>query len=691
MKQKKEVKDKVVRTHCVTIDTCRDALQRSEWNCYACCSISDENNVDWICPKCSNVVRTISEGEAIYANRTGNVIENYCDKCDITYNGESYKFISKKEEDGYTLRKYQWVDKVEVFLSNDTKLHIRPHIITSYARFVEKSNKYVVTRRTHIFNMAFNLKTGLSYLTGVVDGNGKSYSIVMDHFFANFKRDGGFFARTLSTQADSISAIKDIFPNVLEVVENIVKQTSYQSKLDVLSKAKIFTDLVLWNRLKNVDGYSRLDFYNEMIGFPRGYSNEKIDFARSKLSYVSNLILKDKRGTLEQYVDNVSARTKSGKALKKLFYKNPLLVQYNRQLYLAGMKDANIRQTLFNTLEKLSLLSMYKPHLMRSNVTNNKPIDVYYTFDNFITFFINISKYVEQKKMKSLIRQIVDIVQTIEFLYQMESGNLGFSNGQLKFNKGASEIDVDHFVIGNFNINSYSRTPVGKKLEEFRETISVYERVLIGIEELQEINKENYNIDELVQAVKECFYGKNFYEIHQNLSNLASTINNLKQDIPIEYSEDDLRFEGVFEGYEFSLPKKLLDFNKLGAEFYNCVSSYANAVADKRALIVVARDLKTKKPKLCIELSGEKGALTSGSIRCSLQYKSLYNRAPLEDDIKPLKAWYEYHEINNSICRDAYWLIDESKQEQRTLPVAQDVVRVARPANMDMDDFEMPF
>ena len=29
MKQKKEVKDKVVRTHCVTIDTCRDALQRS--------------------------------------------------------------------------------------------------------------------------------------------------------------------------------------------------------------------------------------------------------------------------------------------------------------------------------------------------------------------------------------------------------------------------------------------------------------------------------------------------------------------------------------------------------------------------------------------------------------------------------------------------------------------------------------
>ena len=183
--------------------------------------------------------------------------------------------------------------------------------------------------------------------------------------------------------------------------------------------------------------------------------------------------------------------------------------------------------------------------------------------------------------------------------------------------------------------------------------------------------------------IESSFAGKNFYEIHENLSGISDSINTFKENIPIAYSEDDRRYEGIFGDYEFFLPEKVVDFTKFGREFRNCVGSYARDVIRKDCLIVIARDVKTKDLKLCIEITGENSAYTKDKIRYSFQYKSFFNKRPKEEDLPSLIEWYKTLNVDNRHCSDVYW---EEKVDGDTV-----IVAVNRGPMVIDDDIDLPF
>lgn len=169
----KTEKEKVLRTHSCVIDTHKKSLEKSPYFMSFLPGVEfnkeGDNKVQAICPHCSNILSVFTD--AINGEEDSTI---KCNSCEIEYRADDYKFVADKEGRGayYQNRKTQWVNQVEIFLSNGEILHIRPYITTSFVKYSKKSEKYVVAKQTHIYKMAFNLRTGLSYHLGCVDGAG---------------------------------------------------------------------------------------------------------------------------------------------------------------------------------------------------------------------------------------------------------------------------------------------------------------------------------------------------------------------------------------------------------------------------------------------------------------------------------------------------------------------------------------
>ena len=652
-KTKTLTKEKVLRTHTCVIDTHKKSLETSPYFMSFLpgieSSMEKDNEVQGICPHCSAILD-------IYNNIETNV-QSYntikCDSCDVEYLANEYKFVADGEGRGgrYQKRETQWVKQVEIFLSNGEILHVRPYITSSFIKYSKKSEKYVVAKQTHVYKMAFNLRTGLSYFLECVDGSGKPFEIYNNSYgVAKFKRIKGAFPVLLKDQAETYDVIKNVFPEISFMIKDIIKETSFCLNEDGLENIKSFFDLSVWNRLKQVDS-KREEFYSIVAKnflAPDITSDSPSIFLFKNSSYISKMLRKERNGTFEEYVNNISRQTKSGKILKKEFYRNPLNIRYNYQLYRLGMKDGNYRLTFLNTLSKLALLTS-------KEMREQGELGFQKTYYNLVSFFFEILTFTDVKKVNSLIKQLGVMIKGFEVLYNIEQGN--FSNLQ-------APINLDNFVYGSFDIHNYRGTKMLNKFSMFKETMSLYERLKDSIEELGETPRKEFQ-----NLIESSFAGKNFYEIHENLSGISDSINAFKEQIPIEYSEDDRRYEGVFGDYDFFLPERVVDFAKFGREFRNCVGSYAQSVARKERLIVIARDAKTKTLKLCIEISGDKSPYTKDKIRCSFQYKSFFNNRPKEEDLSSLIEWYKTLNIDNSYCYDNYW----EKNNVKASPIAHDI------------------
>ena len=92
-------------------------------------------------------------------------------------------------------------------------------------------------------------------------------------------------------------------------------------------------------------------------------------------------------------MNNISSQTKSGKALKKQFYKNPMNIRYNHQLYRLGLKDANYRFTFFNTLNKVALLGFN---------SSDDQLGFQNNYFELISFFLEVLSFSGDKKVNSL-------------------------------------------------------------------------------------------------------------------------------------------------------------------------------------------------------------------------------------------------------------------------------------------------
>jgi hypothetical protein len=653
----KTEKGKVSRTHSCVIDTHKKSLEVSVYFMSFLSGIEPskdrDNEVQGICPHCSAILDIYKDVET--AQENSNKIK--CKSCEVEYSADKYKFVADGEGRGgrYQKRETQWVKQVEFFLSNGEILHIRPYITTSFIKYSKKSEKYVVAKQTHIYKMAFNLRTGLSYFLECIDGSGKTFEVHNVYGVASFKRSKGAFPVLLKDQAENYDVIRNVFTEISFMIKDIIKETPFSFNEDGLENVKSFLDLSVWNRLKQVDS-KREDFYSIVARnflVPDITSDGPSIFLSKNSSYIVKMLRKEKNGTFEEYVNNISRQTKSGKVLKKEFYKNPLNIRYNYQLYRLGMKDGNRRLTFLNTLNKLAFLTTKK-------TTIQEELEFQKTYYNLVSFFFEILNITDEKKVNSLIKQLGVMIKGFEVLYNIEQGN--FSNLQ-------APINFDNFVYGSFDIHNYRGTKMLEKFSMFNETMSLYYRLKDSIEELNEAPRKEFQ-----DLIESSFAGKNFYEIHENLSSISSSINTFKEQTPIEYSEDDLRYEGIFGDYEFFLPEKVVDFAKFGREFRNCVGSYAQSVSRKECLIVIARDAKTKDLKLCIEISGDKNPHTKDKIRCSFQYKSFFNNRPKQEDLPSLIEWYKTLNIDNSYCYDIYW--DEA---------------ISHRDPQDISDFDLPF
>lgn len=677
-----ETYTKVTRTHSCVIDIykatvkhlpyfksyvlCKENAEKSE-----AASDSSPDEFQAYCPRCSSLLYDINSFQKPYIDK-----QLSCKACDVEFSTGDFKFVGGPEDDyNYKKRNIQWTEKVEIFLSNDEILHVRPYIVTSYISYSETKKDYVVARNTRIYKMAFNLKTGLSYFLGVVDGKGKPYSVVLDHGFMMFKRNRGNFPRLLRTQTKHVSAFYNVFSEISFIIKDIIKSTQFAFNLEKLEKVENFSDLSLWNRLKMVDSEEREVFYETFVSTFPSDDHRLASFMKANSSYVIKLLNKEKTNSFEKHVDAISFQTKSGKALKKVFYKNPINLRYNQQLYRLGLKDVNHRLTFFNTLERLALLTASNQYY-----TTNEILEFNYLFYENYSFFRDILEFAGEKKALSLIKQLNELVKSFEVLYNLQIGNLKKLSNSVKF---------ETFKMGSFDIKNFRGTPMLKKYDDFKETKLLYKRLCASVSELDEKHKLEFK-----NVIHSSFEGKNFHEIHENLSGVASAINSIKLQIPLNYTDDDRRFEGVFGDYEFFLPEKVVDFTKFGNQFSNCVASYVSSVMSKETLIVIARDAKTKKLKLCIELSGSNNKYTKGNVRSSLQYKSFYNNRPKEKDLPSLIKWYESLKINNARCLDTYWIKEKNEKPINNIYAPEPIsasVTVEYPFLQDLRDEDLPF
>lgn len=502
MKVKTETKEKVARTHECVIDTHKKSLETSAYFMSFLPGIipdmENDNEVQGICPHCSANLDIYNNIETSEENRS----KIKCKSCEVVYPANEYKFVADGEGRGgrYQKRETQWVKQVEIFLSNGEILHVRPYITSSYIKYSKKSEKYVVAKQTHVYKMAFNLRTGLSYFLECVDGSGKTFEVHEHYGVAIFKRKKGAFPVLLKNQAEKYDVIRSIFPEISFMIKDIIKETPFLfNNEDGLENIKSFSDLSVWNRLKQVDS-KREGFYSivaKNLIAPDISSDSPSVFLFKNASYISKMLRKERNGTFEEYVNNISRQTKSGKVLKKEFYKNPLNIRYNYQLYRLGMKDGNYRLTFFNTLSKLALLTS-------KEIREQKELGFQKTYYNLVSFFFEVLSFADEKKVNSLIKQLGTMIKSFEVLYNIEQGN--FSNLQ-------APINPDNFVCGSFDIHNYRGTKMLDKFSMFKETMSLYERLKDSIEELNEAPKKEFQ-----DLIESSFAGKNFYEIHENLS-----------------------------------------------------------------------------------------------------------------------------------------------------------------------------
>ena len=182
----------------------------------------------------------------------------------------------------------------------------------------------MVAKQTHVYKMAFNLRTGLSYFLECVDGSGKTFEVHEHYGVAIFKRKKGAFPVLLKNQAEKYDVIRSIFPEISFMIKDIIKETPFLfNNEDGLENIKSFSDLSVWNRLKQVDS-KREGFYSivaKNLIAPDISSDSPSVFLFKNASYISKMLRKERNGTFEEYVNNISRQTKSGKVLKKSFIK----------------------------------------------------------------------------------------------------------------------------------------------------------------------------------------------------------------------------------------------------------------------------------------------------------------------------------------------------------------------------------
>ena len=476
----KTEKGKVSRTHSCVIDTHKKSLEVSAYFMSFLPGIEPskdrDNEVQGICPHCSAILDIYKDVET--AQENSNKIK--CKSCEVEYSADKYKFVADGEGRGgrYQKRETQWVKQVEFFLSNGEILHIRPYITTSFIKYSKKSEKYVVAKQTHIYKMAFNLRTGLSYFLECIDGSGKTFEVHNVYGVASFKRSKGAFPVLLKDQAENYDVIRNVFTEISFMIKDIIKETPFSFNEDGLENVKSFLDLSVWNRLKQVDS-KREDFYSIVARnflVPDITSDGPSIFLSKNSSYIVKMLRKEKNGTFEEYVNNISRQTKSGKVLKKEFYKNPLNIRYNYQLYRLGMKDGNRRLTFLNTLNKLAFLTTKKTIIQEE-------LEFQKTYYNLVSFFFEILNLTNEKKVNSLIKQLGVMIKGFEVLYNIEQGN--FSNLQ-------APINFDNFVYGSFDIHNYRGTKMLEKFSMFNETMSLYYRLKDSIEELSEAPRKEF-------------------------------------------------------------------------------------------------------------------------------------------------------------------------------------------------------
>ena len=83
-------------------------------------------------------------------------------------------------------------------------LHIRPYITTSFIRYSEKGEKYVVAKQTHIFKMAFKFAYRTIVFSWLCSGAGKPFEVYDTYGVAKFKRNKGNYPIILKYQAEKI-------------------------------------------------------------------------------------------------------------------------------------------------------------------------------------------------------------------------------------------------------------------------------------------------------------------------------------------------------------------------------------------------------------------------------------------------------------------------------------------------------
>ena len=155
-------------------------------------------------------------------------------------------------------------------------------------------------------------------------------------------------------------------------------------------------------------------------------------------------------------------------------------------------------------------------------------------------------------------------------------------------------------------------------------------------------------------------------ELHDKVSSDYKLITNENRSINYDHLEDkEKQFEYIYnnETYNlhFALAKETHELIKVGNDMDICVGSYDTQALEHNCYIVIARDIDTNKPIICIELKKD----DNDKFKLN-QAKLKYNQRADYDDLgKILLQWLKDNKIDYTNCYDMYKLIEQRKDELR--------------------------
>lgn len=155
-------------------------------------------------------------------------------------------------------------------------------------------------------------------------------------------------------------------------------------------------------------------------------------------------------------------------------------------------------------------------------------------------------------------------------------------------------------------------------------------------------------------------------ELHDKASSDCKLITNENRSINYDHLEDkEKQFECMYnnETYNlhFALAKDTHELIKVGDDMNICVGSYGTQALEHNCYIVIARDIDTNKPIICIELKKDEDKFKLN------QAKLKYNQRADYDDLgKILLQWLKDNKIDYTYCYDMDKLIEQREEEWRT-------------------------